>query len=283
MVSSGGPQPPVPGVDRAGRRAGHGPRVRPRVDAARAAEEQFRLEIDGLALSTFENGNLDQLLAVVSDTTGAQADAAAARALSAAAAAALAEQDVEARKRDAGMLIEEAERLLERLSPQQRSDRLGPDVDVPGGPVRGSGAGVVALRAAITQLGRPYRRGAEGPSSVDCSGLTSWGFSEAGVTLPRSSSQQARVGQAVARDDLRPVGHVGIHGGAGKMISAPLAGDVVTAPAAARDLVRSPGAGRRPDPPAAARSHPRTTACPVDLQPAASGRRSLAMDPRDRP
>lgn len=245
--------------------------ARQAADAARADEERFRQEIDVLAMSTFESGSLDQfnallasgspedfldqmsvlemlasdqrivldrLLAVVSDTSAAQADvdAAAARARAAADAAALAEQDVEARKRAAEMRIEEAERLLERLSPQQRSDRLGPGVDGPGGPISGSGAGVVALRAAITQLGKPYQWGAEGPGSFDCSGLTSWAFSEAGVTLPRSSSQQARVGQAVGREELRPgdlvfyyspVSHVGIYVGDGKMISAPQTGDVV--------------------------------------------------------
>jgi cell wall-associated NlpC family hydrolase len=245
--------------------------ARQAADAARADEERFRQEVDVLAMSTFEGGNLDQfnallasgspedfldqmsvlemlasdqrivldqLLAVVEATGAAQAeaDAATARARSAADAAALAEQDVDARKRDAEMRIEEAERLLERLSPRQRAERVGAVVEGPGGPIEGSGAGVVALRAAITQLGKPYQWGAEGPGSFDCSGLTSWAFSEAGVTLPRSSSQQARVGEAVSRDDLRPgdlvfyydpVSHVGIYVGDGKMISAPQTGDVV--------------------------------------------------------
>lgn len=245
--------------------------ARQAADAARAAEERFRQEIDVLALSTFEGGNLDQfnallasgspedfldqmsvlemlasdqrivldqLLAVVQDTGAAQAeaDAATARAQAAADAATRAGQDVEARRRDAEMRIEEAERLLERLSPQQRADRRGPGVDGPSGPITGTGAGVVALRAAITQLGKPYRWGAEGPGSYDCSGLTSWAFSEAGVTLPRSSSQQARVGQAVSRDDLRPgdlvyfnspVSHIGIYAGDGVMINSPQTGDVV--------------------------------------------------------
>lgn len=245
--------------------------ARQAADAARAGEEQYRQQVDVLTLTTFESGNLDQfnallasgspedfldqmsvlemlagehrtslqqLVAVVEATAAAQADAdaATARAQAAADAATAAEQDVAARKRDAEMRIEEAERLLERLSPRQRSDRLGPGVEGPAGPVTGSGAGVVALRAAITQLGKPYQWGAEGPGSYDCSGLTSWAFSEAGVTLPRSSSQQARVGRAVAWDDMRPgdlvfyyspVSHVGIYAGDGKMINAPQTGDVV--------------------------------------------------------
>lgn len=245
--------------------------ARAAADAARADEERFRGQVDELALSTFEGGNLDQfnallasgspqdyldqmsalemlasdqqvvldqLLGVIDDTTAArsEADAAAGRAQAATDAAAAAAQDIEARKRDAEVRIDEAERLLERLTPQQRSARLGPDVGAPSGPITGSGAGVVALRAAITQLGRPYQWGAEGPGSFDCSGLTSWSFTEAGVTLPRSSSQQARVGREVALDDLRPgdlvyfnspVSHIGIYAGDGKMINAPQTGDVV--------------------------------------------------------
>jgi cell wall-associated NlpC family hydrolase len=241
------------------------------VEAARGEEEQYRQQIDAFALSSFEGGNLDQfnallgsgspqdfldqmsalellasdqrvvldqLLAVVDNTASAQgdADAAAARARSAAEAAELAAQDLDARKREAEIRIEEAERLLEQLSPQQRSDRAGSGVAGPNGPVSGSGAGVEALNAAIGMLGKPYQWGAEGPGSFDCSGLTSWAFSAAGITLPRSSSQQARVGQAVSRDDIRagdlvffysPVSHVGIAVDNDTMINAPQTGDVV--------------------------------------------------------
>ena len=66
------------------------------------------------------------------------------------------------------------------------------------------GIGVAALRAAASQLGKPYRWGAEGPGSYDCSGLTSWAFARAGVTLPRSSSQQALVGTPVSWNEMQP-------------------------------------------------------------------------------
>jgi len=240
------------------------------VDAARGNEEQYRQQLDAVAMGTFESGSLDQfnallaskspqdfldqmsaletisadyktaleqLQAVVDQTSKAQADADAAvqRAQAAADEAAKAEKDVEDRKRDAEMRIDEAEKLLERLSPQQRRDRNGPGESAPG-PITGSGAGVEALRAAATQLGKPYQWGAGGPGSYDCSGLTSWAFKKAGVTLPRSSSQQARVGKAVSWGDMRPgdlvfyyspVSHVGIYAGGGKMINAPQTGDVV--------------------------------------------------------
>jgi cell wall-associated NlpC family hydrolase len=241
------------------------------VDAARAEEERFRTQVDAVALSTFESGNLDQLnallasgspqefldqmsaletlamdyrealgqlVAKVEETSRAQAeaDAAVTRAQAAADEAARAAEAVEDRKRDAEKRIDEAQRLLDRLTPQEQRERLGPDVGGPSGPISGSGVGVQALRAAMKMLGKPYRYGAEGPNSFDCSGLTSWAFKQAGVTLPRSSSQQARVGTPVSRDQLRPgdlvffyqpVSHVGIYVGDGKMINAPQTGDVV--------------------------------------------------------
>ena len=240
-------------------------------EQARAAEEQYRVQIDALVMSTFEGGNLDQfnallasgspqdfldqmsalelvasdqravldrLVATIEDTTAAQAevDAALARARAATDAAVAAEQDVAARKREAELRIDDAEELLARLSPAQRADRTSGGASGPDGPVAGSGVGVEALNAAIEQLGKPYQWGAEGPGSFDCSGLTSWAFARAGVTLPRSSSQQAGVGQSVSRADIRagdlvffynPVSHVGIAVDNDTIISAPQTGDVV--------------------------------------------------------
>ncbi|WP_219420401.1 C40 family peptidase, partial [Pseudonocardia nigra] len=166
----------------------------------------------------------------------AAADAAVARAQAAADEAARAEEEIEARKRAAEMRINEAEQLLDRLTPEERRERTGPDVAAPDVPIAGTGVGVEALRAAATQLGKGYRWGAEGPSNYDCSGLTYWAFKQAGVTLPRSSSQQATVGRSVSWDDMQPgdlvfyydpVSHVGIYAGEGKMINAPQTGDVV--------------------------------------------------------
>lgn len=241
------------------------------VEKARADEEAFRKQVDVLSLSTFESANLDQfnallasgspqrfldqmsaletlaadqkavlgkLLADVEATKKAQqdADAAVARAQSSADEAAKAEQDLAVRKKDAEMRIDAAEKLLERLTPAQRREHNGPDVSAPAPSSAGSGVGVAALRAAATQLGKPYSWGATGPGSYDCSGLTSFAFRKAGVTLPRSSSAQAGVGKPVSFDELQPgdlvfyyqpVSHVGIYAGDGKMINAPQSGDVV--------------------------------------------------------
>ncbi|HYH30427.1 MAG TPA: NlpC/P60 family protein [Pseudonocardia sp.] len=246
--------------------------ARAEVDAARAEEEKFRVEVDAMTMAAFESGNLDQLnallasgspqefldqmsaletmaldyrealdqlLAIVDDTERkqAEADAAAARAQAAADEAARAAEEIEKRKREAEKRIDEAERLLDRLTPDERRERRGPEVDGPSGPITGSGVGVEALRAAMTKLGQPYKWGAEGPSRFDCSGLVSWAFKQVGVTLPRSSRQQAHVGTPVSRSELRPgdlvffyqpVSHVGIYVGDGKMINAPQTGDVVS-------------------------------------------------------
>jgi cell wall-associated NlpC family hydrolase len=244
--------------------------ARAAVDAARAEEEKFRTQVDAMAMSAFESGNLDQLnallasgspqefldqmsaletvaidyrealdqlLARVDDTARkqAEADAAVSRAQAAADEAARAEDEIENRKRDAEKRIDEAERLLDRLTPDEQRARRGSDVSGPGA-ITGSGVGVEAIRFAQKMLGKPYRWGAEGPSSFDCSGLTSWAFKQAGITLPRSSSQQAKVGTPVSTSELRPgdlvffyspVSHVGIYVGDGKMINAPQTGDVV--------------------------------------------------------
>ena len=244
--------------------------ARAAADAARGDEERYRTQVDSVALSTFESGRLDTLNAllasgspqdyldqmsalemissdqaasldalttVVERTRRAQddADAAAGRARTAADDAARAERDVAARKKDADRLVDEAEALLRRLTPRERVERIGPKVEAPA-PPSGSGAGARALRVAAGQLGKSYQWGATGPKTFDCSGLTSFAFRQAGITLPRSSSQQARVGRAVAFDDLQPgdlvffynpISHVGIYAGDGKMIGAPQTGDVV--------------------------------------------------------
>ena len=237
--------------------------------AARSDEESYRKQVDVVTMATFESGNLDQLDAMLAarspqdfldqmsaletisseyrtvlttlitkvgeaDRAQADAGAAVARAQAAVAEAASAEQQLGERKRDADARIATAEHLLRALSPSERRDRNGPTVSAPA--ITGTGIGVAALRAAASQLGKPYRWGAEGPGSYDCSGLTSYAFARAGVTLPRSSSQQALVGTPVSWNEMQPgdlvfyyspVSHVGIYAGDGKFINAPQSGDVV--------------------------------------------------------
>ncbi|HMJ37524.1 MAG TPA: peptidoglycan-binding protein [Baekduia sp.] len=67
-----------------------------------------------------------------------------------------------------------------------------------------SGSGVqAAVAAAMSKIGSPYVSGATGPSSFDCSGLTSWAMSQAGISIPRTSFAQYGIGAAVGKDSIQ--------------------------------------------------------------------------------
>jgi cell wall-associated NlpC family hydrolase len=99
-----------------------------------------------------------------------------------------------------------------------------------------SGRGATAMAFARKQLGKPYRFGAAGPAAYDCSGLTLSAWRAAGVSLPRISQQQYRVGRAVAKSDLQPgdlvffyddLSHVSLYAGNGMILDAPRPGKTV--------------------------------------------------------
>jgi peptidoglycan DL-endopeptidase CwlO len=102
------------------------------------------------------------------------------------------------------------------------------------GPVRASAA--AAVRAAASQIGKPYRWGAAGPDAYDCSGLTMWAWAQAGVSLPHSSRAQYSSLPHVSMSQLAPgdlvfrgspIHHVGIYKGGGVVIHAPHTGQTV--------------------------------------------------------
>lgn len=94
-------------------------------------------------------------------------------------------------------------------------------------------AGADLVRKAREQIGDPYVFGAEGPDSFDCSGLMQWTYQQFGLSLPRTTFDQVKVGQAVDRSqvqagdlifsswDGKPHSHVGMYSGAGTIINAP--------------------------------------------------------------
>ncbi|MGL4772063.1 MAG: C40 family peptidase [Clostridium sp.] len=94
------------------------------------------------------------------------------------------------------------------------------------------------VNLALSQLGKPYVYGANGPNSFDCSGLTSYVFRQYGINIPRTSSAQFGVGQSVGKGDLRPgdlvffntyssISHVGIYIGGGDFVHASRTGKPV--------------------------------------------------------
>lgn len=109
--------------------------------------------------------------------------------------------------------------------------------------VVGSGTGTASSGDAISTakqfLGRGYVWGGSNPSTgFDCSGLVQWSYKQAGVSLPRTASQQylatqrisaseARVGDLVFFSYGSGVAHVGIYLGNNTMIDAQNKGVVI--------------------------------------------------------
>jgi cell wall-associated NlpC family hydrolase len=121
-----------------------------------------------------------------------------------------------------------------RLAAEQaRADRAAAGrVDL-GSDASASQRAAAALSAAKSKIGSPYVWGATGPSSFDCSGLTSWAYQQAGVSLPRTSQAQAGAGQQIGRGELAPGDliifygdqhHVGFYAGNGQVLHAPKPG-----------------------------------------------------------
>jgi cell wall-associated NlpC family hydrolase len=89
-----------------------------------------------------------------------------------------------------------------------------------------------AVRFALQWLGTPYVYGGESHRGIDCSSLVQKSFASCGVKLPRVSRDQAKVGRAVAPENLQPgdrlyfsasgthIDHTGIYMGNGLFVHA---------------------------------------------------------------
>lgn len=100
------------------------------------------------------------------------------------------------------------------------------------------------LSYAYTLLGTPYRSGGTGPKGFDCSGFVYHVMGKFGVSLPRTSQEQFKCGEAVEKGELQPgdlvffttygpgATHVGIYTGSDSFIhsSSPRSGGVITTP-----------------------------------------------------
>ncbi|WP_200304447.1 C40 family peptidase [Streptomyces adelaidensis] len=118
----------------------------------------------------------------------------------------------------------------DRATRDSAREALGSDSPAPG---RASSA----YSAAQSQIGKPYVYGATGTASYDCSGLTSWAYAQAGITIPRTSQAQANTGTRIySQADLQvgdlvffysDIHHVGFYAGNGQVLHAPRSGAVV--------------------------------------------------------
>ena len=94
-----------------------------------------------------------------------------------------------------------------------------------------------AINAAMTQIGVPWVFAKAEPGvAFDCSGLTSWSWAQAGVSMPHQSRAQYATfphvpSSAVQPGDLiffySPISHVGMYIGNGQMIHSPNSGSTV--------------------------------------------------------
>lgn len=119
---------------------------------------------------------------------------------------------------------------------ENRADRSNERVNL-GDDVPASQRGAAALSAAQSKIGSPYVWVATGPSSFDCSGLTSWAYQQAGQSLPRTSQAQANAGTRIgSQSALKPgdlvlfyddLHHIGLFAGNGQVLHAPKPGAAV--------------------------------------------------------
>jgi len=150
------------------------------------------------------------------------------------------------KKREVQGKLADAQKLLnsmtaaEKAAMAQQENRASRDsasrVDL-GDVGSASGRAAAAFAAAQTQLGKPYSFGTQGTATYDCSGLTSWAYAQAGVTIPRTSESQANAGTRIYDPSQLRVGdlviffndlhHVGLYAGNGQIIHAPRTGTVV--------------------------------------------------------
>lgn len=95
----------------------------------------------------------------------------------------------------------------------------------------------VVVRAAKDMIGKKYRFGeTDRHTGFDCSGLSQYAYSEAGIKIPRTAKEQYQAAKKISRENLNEgdlvffstngpgASHVGIYCGKNEFIHAPSQG-----------------------------------------------------------
>ncbi len=98
---------------------------------------------------------------------------------------------------------------------------------------KAAASGNAVLDIASRYVGTPYVYGGTTPNGFDCSGFTSYVYSQVGISLPRSSGAQRNAGTVVPRSQAKPgdliwtPGHISIYAGGNSQIDAPRPGKTI--------------------------------------------------------
>ncbi len=126
--------------------------------------------------------------------------------------------------------------------PPPTTESYTKDTDLHHPPIKLSQQREIIAHYAIQSLGLPYKWGGQSPKTgFDCSGLTSYTYKKAGISIPRTAKAQFAKGRFVGKNRLQ-VGdlvffkgpekkgglHVGIYLGDGVLIHAPSKGGHVS-------------------------------------------------------
>lgn len=151
-------------------------------------------------------------------------------------------------KDDVQAKLQKAQSLLDSLTQQQREQLAAADAQSAASSRDAARTAITiaapnahaaaAIAAAESKLDSPYVYGATGPGSFDCSGLMQWAYAQAGVSLPRTSQEQASAGTNIGTDiaNAQPgdliiyysaESHVGMYVGSNLIVHAPHTGAVV--------------------------------------------------------
>ncbi|MFD0775873.1 NlpC/P60 family protein [Streptomonospora algeriensis] len=138
-------------------------------------------------------------------------------------------KEAEEAKEKAEKKIDKQEDLLDDLTAEQQE---AVDSGGTGNAVNNSnasGSAGVAVDFVYAQIGDSYSLGANGPDVWDCSSLVQAAWSQAGVSLPRTTYDQVNAGTSVSWDAMQPgdliffysgPDHVGMYVGNNKMVHA---------------------------------------------------------------